>query len=77
MSEDRRRDVDMECDSGSEWQMVHNSRRKRTRLESKVEQHMHRSCDSETHDRTGARTIPVLSPSIESLGVNSWIFPEN
>ena len=39
---------------------------------------MHRSCDSETHDHTDARTIavPVPSASFVSPGVNSEIFPE-
>ena len=49
------------------------AKKEQTRLESKVEKQMHRSCDSETHDRTDARLI--LSSSSVSHGENSEIIP--
>ena len=51
------------------------AKKEQTRLESKVEKQMHRSCDSETHDRTDARLILSSSSSSVSHGVNSEIFP--
>ena len=54
------------------------SQKEQTRLESTVEKQMHRSCDSETHDRTDARLILSSSSSSSSSvshGVNSEIFP--
>ena len=53
------------------------AKKEQTRLESKVEKQMHRSCDSETHDRTDARLILSSSSSCSSVShaVNSEIFP--
>ena len=52
--------VDRECDSCSEWHVVRNTRQGKT---------VHRSCDSETHDRTDTGTILVSVPSCSSVSL--------
>ena len=70
--------MNTECDTGSDWSVVSNRKRRKTRVESKVEEKMHRSCDCETRNctHTGTTSASVPSDSSVSPGVNTEVFPE-